>query len=120
MAASCIGTAAGFKEIERAGYSNQGKKYNAEGNHGWSLDPPRLTATSDKGSGDRGGPRTAVDPCMNGRAIVAWLDGAVNAKTPEDLGYRRDAEGKYLDSGDGATNRYFSGTGEDDDPPVKK
>ena len=120
MAASCIGTAAGFKESERAGYSNQGKKYQAEGNHGWSLDPPRLTSNSDKGSGDKGSPRTAVDPCINGKAIVAWLDGAVNAKTPEDLGYRRDADGKYLDSGNGAHNKFFSGTADDDDPPVKK
>ena len=119
MAASCMGTAAGCKESERVGYLNQGKKYNAEGNHGWSLDPPRLTSKSDKGSGDKGSPRTAVDPCINGKAIVAWLDGSVNAKTPEDLGYRRDADGKYLDSGNGAHNKFFSGTAEDDDPPIK-
>ena len=36
--------------------------YQALGNHGWSLDPPRLTDESDRGTGDPGSPRTAVDP----------------------------------------------------------
>jgi hypothetical protein len=56
---------------------------------------------------------------MNGQVIVAWLDGSVNAQTPEDLGYRRDTDGKYLDNGKGAHNKFFSGTADDNDPPLK-
>lgn len=120
LGATCMGTAAGFAEADRIPYENNGKSYNALGNHGWTLDPPRLTTDSDIGTGDAGSPRTAVDPCMNGKAIVAFLDGSVGAKTPEELGYRMDKNGKYLDNGIGSnrpTNRFFSGTGEDKDPP---
>jgi len=120
LGATCMGTAAGFTEAERISYENNGKSMNAFGNHGWTLDPPRLTPNSDKGTGDPGSPRTAVDPCMNGKAIVAFLDGSVVAKSPEELGYRKDTNGKYLDTSTGGsrpTNRFFSGTGEDDDPP---
>ena len=60
-----------------------------------------------------------MDPCANGKAIVSWVDGHVNAVDPEELGYRMDSTGKYLDAGNGAHNKFFSGTGEDDDPPVK-
>ena len=79
--------------------------------------PPRLTARSDIGTGDAGSPRTAVDACYNGRAIVGFLDGAVVAKFPRELGYVTDASGKFVNDG-GASNRYFSGEGRDLDPPV--
>ncbi len=119
LAATCMGTAAGFAKANRTNYENDGTEFTGFGNHGWTLDPPRLTADSDKGTGDPGSPRTAVDPCFNGKAIVAFLDGSVVTKTPNELGYRMDAEGKYLDSGVGAskpTNESFSGTNRDDDP----
>ena len=87
------------------------------GNHGWTLDPPRLTTRSDIGTGDAGSPRTAVDACYNGRAIVSFLDGAVVAKYPRELGYVTDESGKFVNDG-GASNRQFSGEDRDLDPPV--
>lgn len=117
LGGTCLGTAAGFAEDDRTGYDNDGKNYSSEGNHGWTLDPPRLTARSDIGTGDPGSPRTAVDACYNGRAIMAFLDGAVAAKTPEELGYKQDEDGKFLNDG-GASNRFFSGEDADVDPPV--
>ena len=117
LGGTCMGTAAGFSEKDRTTYINSGGSYSSWGNHGWSLDPPRLTSRSDIGTGDPGSPRTAVDPCLNGRAIVAFLDGAVSAKTPKELGYVQDESGKFLDDG-GASNRYFSGEDRDTDPPV--
>lgn len=119
LGASCIGTAAGFAKAQRTPYENQAKTKTAIANHGWSLDPPRLTARSDKGSGDPGSPRTAVDACYNGKAIVGWLDGHVSAEDPEELGYRTDSTGKFLDTGNGAHNKFFGGNGEDKDPPAK-
>ena len=119
LGVSCMGTAAGFAKSARTPYLNNGTTHTAFGNHGWSLDPPRLTARSDKGTGDPGSPRTAVDPCANGKAIVSWVDGHVNAVDPEELGYRMDSTGKFFDAGNGAHNKFFSGTGEDDDPPAK-
>jgi hypothetical protein len=116
LGATCLGTAAGFAEKDRTSYENSGKKYSSLGNHGWTLDPPRLTARSDIGTGDAGSPRTAVDACYNGRAIVGFLDGAVVAKFPKELGYVTDASGKFVNAG--ASNRHFSGEDRDLDPPV--
>lgn len=62
LGADCMGTAAGFPERDRADYANNGTEFNQMGNHGWTLDPPRLTVTSDRGTGDADSPRTAVDP----------------------------------------------------------
>ncbi|MBT5845097.1 MAG: type II secretion system protein [Verrucomicrobiales bacterium] len=117
LGATCMGTAAGFSEKDRTRYENSGKKYSSLGNHGWTLDPPRLTTRSDIGTGDAGSPRTAVDACYNGRAIVSFLDGAVVAKYPRELGYVTDESGKFVNDG-GASNRQFSGEDRDLDPPV--
>lgn len=68
LAADCLGTAAGFPTFERAEYENNGTSYAALSNHAWSLDPPRLTDSSDRGSGDADSPRTAVDARHGGRA----------------------------------------------------
>ncbi|MGP1345760.1 MAG: type II secretion system protein [Phycisphaerales bacterium] len=121
MAANNMGTAAQFAEGERAAYQNDGTDFNALGNHGWSLDPPRLTPDSDRGTGDPGSPRTAVEGVHTGRAAVVWLDGHTTLSTPGELGYAVDAEGRYLDE-PGVderlpTNKWFSGTLDDKDPP---
>jgi len=71
MGADCMGTAAGLPEGERAPYYNDGTSFDALGNHGWTLDPPRLTDQSDRGTGDPGSPRTAVDPRHRGKAVSA-------------------------------------------------
>ena len=112
-----IGTAAGFSVGNRLPYQNDGKDVAALGNHAWVLDPPRLTASSDRGTGDAGSPRTAVDPRHDGRSSVVFADGHSEVKTPENLGYSRSQDGLFTDSG--AFNNFFSGKDTDLDPPEK-
>ena len=120
LGADCLGTAAGFPANQRQPYSNDGTEYAALGNHGWTLDPPRLTATSDRGTGDADSPRSAVDPRHLGKANFVFCDGHAESTTPQRLGYRILPGGAYVDLEaveDPPTNRFFSGTGRDDDPP---
>ena len=112
-----IGTAAGFAVGNRLPYQNDGKDAAALGNHAWVLDPPRLTASSDRGTGDAGSPRTAVDPRHDGKSSVIFADGHAEIKTPENLGYRRGQDGLFVDSG--AYNNLFSGKDADLNPPEK-
>lgn len=120
LGGDCLGTAAGFPRFERSLYDNNGKEMNGRGNHGWTLDPPRLTEFSDRGTGDDGSTRTAVDPRHRNKANVVFLDGHGESRTPEDLGYRILDDGAYVDLEaveDPPHNRHFSVTGQDDDPP---
>lgn len=122
LGGDCMGTAAGLPARQRRDYSNNGKHYAEKGNHGWTLDPPRLTETSDRGSGDRDSPRTAVDPRHAGRANVVYCDGHAQASTAENLGYRILPSGAYVDVGEQnvetpPTNKLFAGSGRDSDPP---
>lgn len=122
LGADSIGTAAGFAARERKDYVNNGTDYAELGNHAWSLDPPRLTETSDRGSGDAGSPRTAVDPRHRGRANAVFCDGHGDSLSMKALGYRTLEDGKYVDLEDvdePPTNKLFSGTGQDDPPPNK-
>jgi len=112
-----IGTAAGFSVGNRLPYQNDGKDVAALGNHAWVLDPPRLTDSSDRGTGDSGSPRTAVDPRHDGKSSVVFADGHAEIKTPENLGYRRGQDGLFVDSG--AYNNLFSGNNADLNPPEK-
>lgn len=119
MFADAMGTAAGFAERDRKAYSNNGTNVREVGNHAWSLDPPRLTPSSDRGTGNAGSPRSAVDARHAGRANVVFCDGHGGAFTPEALGYRRDGAGLFLDTGEGdarPSNELFSGSGTDKDP----
>ena len=121
LGADCLGTAAGLPRGDRLAYNNdESDSYAALGNHGWTLDPPRLTTTSDRGTGDLDSPRTAVDPRHRGRANVVYCDGHVVGAKPEQLGYRILPDGAYVDLEtvtDPPSNQFFSGTGRDDDPP---
>ena len=104
------------------GYYNNGvKDPDAACNKGYLIDAPRATATSDRAdvelSGNYyGGP----DPRHKKRANVAFCDGHVEAKTLEELGYAVQDDGSISFTGAGATNKYFSGTAQDDDPPPAK
>jgi prepilin-type processing-associated H-X9-DG protein len=126
MAADSMGTAAHVAPGQRLSYQADG----AEGslhlaNHGWTLDPPRLTSDGDYSEmALRGTPagRTAPDPRHNKRANVAFCDGHVERLTLEQMGYAVNADVSVAVSGTGANgapahNRLFSGTGRDDDPP---
>lgn len=122
LAADCLGTAAGVPTRSRKPYSKMGSDFAQLGNHGWTLDPPRLTDRSDRGTGDAGSPQTAVHPRHLNRTNVVFCDGHCETKTPQALGYRIRADGSYVDDGsveDPPTNRWFSGRGRDDDPPDK-
>ncbi|MCH7873640.1 MAG: hypothetical protein IID33_18225, partial [Planctomycetes bacterium] len=40
-----------------------------------------------------------------------------SALKPQKVGYRHNPDGSYMHTDRDVTNRYFSGTGRDDDPP---
>jgi len=123
MAMDCMGTAAGKAKVDRTGYYAEGTKdpY-AVGNKGWALDPPRLTDKSDYADPERRDPqdRSGPDPRHNGKMNIAWCDGRVTLEQPGDVGYVMAPDGSFVVSGKGADNRYFSGTGRDEDPPPVK
>lgn len=120
LGGDCMGTAAGVAQNQRKAYSNSGTDFNGLGNHGWTLDPPRLTPTSDRGTGDAGSPRTSVDPRHLDKANVVFCDGHGETVKPKRLGYRLLSDGATIDlqpTDDPPSNRQFSGTARDDDPP---
>ncbi len=92
-------------------------------NHGWSLDPPRLTAESDRGTGELDSPRTAVDPRHRGNVNVGFADNHGESKKPHELGYRmngrkafvnepeEDAEAGGGGGGDVSASAYSPGSG---------
>lgn len=120
MAADALGTAAGKPTHARTDYHDDGTgDVFAVGNHGWSLDPPRLTDTSDYCDDNNRAPehRSAPEMRHKGRANVLWCDGHAAAATYESLGYVERPNGSIAGTDENATNRFFSGTGRDDDPP---
>ncbi len=120
MAADSMGTAAGKGKSSRTAYRTDGSAdLFALANHGYTIDPPRLTATSDYCEDDARTPadRSAPDPRHQGRANVAFCDGHVEAMVMQDLGYVVRQDGSVAADGPGTTNRLFSGSGRDDDPP---
>jgi prepilin-type N-terminal cleavage/methylation domain-containing protein len=122
MAADSMGTAAGYPDVERLPYNNNGKAYVELGNHGWTLDPPRLVSRSDRGTGDAGSPRTAVDPRHLGNAVAIFTDGHGETRSPEQFGYVRSSDGMFMDASVQSvrpSNEWFSGTGTDTLPPDK-
>jgi len=119
--ADALGTAATFRQTDRLPYNPRPHPDNDPrqiANHGWSLDPPRLTSDSDNCTGNRDGvTRSAPAERHAGTANVAWLDGHVSTETASQLGYIEDGLGRFAYDDDRATNRLFSGTGADADPP---
>ncbi|MCG8404999.1 MAG: prepilin-type N-terminal cleavage/methylation domain-containing protein [Phycisphaerales bacterium] len=121
LGADCLGTAGGVPTSDRKPYNNGGTDFAELGNHGWTLDPPRLTATSDRGTGDAGSPRAAVDPRHLQKTNVIYCDGHGETQSPVSLGYRVMDDGSFQDGGPAGpgqpSNFFFSGTARDDDPP---
>ncbi|HZN67582.1 MAG TPA: prepilin-type N-terminal cleavage/methylation domain-containing protein [Tepidisphaeraceae bacterium] len=117
MAVDCNGTAAGVAETQRTAYYADGtKSITGRGNKGHLVDPPRLTARSDYADAQNRTPtaRSGPDPRHKGKLNAAYCDGHVALVTPQDLGYVVSLNGAI---GINGHNRYFSGTGEDFDPP---
>ncbi|GMU36143.1 MAG: prepilin-type N-terminal cleavage/methylation domain-containing protein [Phycisphaerae bacterium] len=121
--ADAMGTAGGFPARERGDYENDGATASAMGNHGYTLDPPRLTAASDHGTGDANSRRSAVHPRHMGKVNAVFADAHAEALTDESLGYRRHEDGRYVDL-DSVENKpinvKFSLSGRDDEPPRKQ
>lgn len=114
IVADSAGTAAAFPSEARLEYENNGREDAALGNAGWALDPPRLTSGSSRAAG---GPRSGPHARHARRANVAFADGRVQAMRLSTMGYSLTDDGRVRDSGNSSTNRLFSGTGTDADPP---
>lgn len=120
LAADALGTAAGKPAAARTAYRPDGSAdVFAVGNHAWSLDPPRLTGTSDYCDDGNRAPehRSAPELRHNGKANVLWCDGHVARFGYAALDYVENPDGSIAAGGPNATNRWFSGSGRDDDPP---
>lgn len=111
------GTAVSFAESERLPYDNDGRDDMQWGNESFSVDPPRLTDVSDMASRPiRNGPMVRHSNKVN----VSWADGHAVPMSLLDLGYVLDPNGVYAQGAIAQgtpTNKFFSGTGGDDDPP---
>jgi prepilin-type processing-associated H-X9-DG protein/prepilin-type N-terminal cleavage/methylation domain-containing protein len=122
MIADSMGTAAAVAPTKRMGYYNNGiKDPDAACNKGYLIDVPRATANSGRADVELSGIYySGPDPRHKKRANVAFCDGHVEGKTLEELGYVVSADGSINFTGAGATNKYFSGTAQDVDPPDAK
>ena len=120
MAADCMGTAAGKATGSRSGYYVDGTKdLFAWGNKGFMLDPPRLTANSDYADAQNRAPmhRSGPDPRHQNKSNVVFCDGHVELLSPQELGYIVRPDGSMAAIDPLASNRLFSGSGRNDDPP---
>lgn len=120
MAADALGTAAGKPAGERTDYRVDGTSdLFAPGNHAWSLDPPRLAASSDFCDDSNRAPehRSAIELRHRGKANALFCDGHVASATYKTLDYVENGDGSIAAMDTGSTNRFFSGSGRDDDPP---
>jgi prepilin-type processing-associated H-X9-DG protein/prepilin-type N-terminal cleavage/methylation domain-containing protein len=123
MAADCMGTAAGKPRVMRTAYYADGTKdIFAWGNKGWALDPPRLTEKSDYADPQRRAPenRSGPDPRHNNRFNAVFCDGHVELVSLQDVGYVVKPDQSIVATDPKAHNRFFSGSGADEDtPPVQ-
>jgi prepilin-type N-terminal cleavage/methylation domain-containing protein/prepilin-type processing-associated H-X9-DG protein len=123
LSADTAGTEQGLAASARLPYSNNGTAYAEAGNHGYTMDPPRLTAQSDRGTGDADSPRTGAEARHRGVANTLFVDGHGAAMSLDKLGYRRNGDGSLASErgagADGPTNALFGGDGTDRDPPRK-
>jgi len=121
MAADCLGTAASTSIEQRLPYDPTGTSANTDParivNHGWALDPPRLTETGDFCDDNlRGKARSAPDERHRGKANVIFCDNHVERLRARQLGYVINPDGTVPLTGAG-NNNWFSGVGADLDPP---
>lgn len=120
MAADAMGTAAGKASAKRTAYYADGSKdIFAWGNKGWALDPPRLTASSDFADPQQRAPenRSGPDPRHQNKMNVVFCDTHVELMTLQELGYVVSSDQSMAATDSRASNRLFSGSGRDDDPP---
>jgi prepilin-type N-terminal cleavage/methylation domain-containing protein/prepilin-type processing-associated H-X9-DG protein len=116
VAADSNGSAASFPAVQRLDYENSGRDERQRGNYGWLIDPPRLAPGSSRAGGS-GSRRSAPDPRHHQETNAVFVDGHVSRVSLEELGYGVRPDGSVADSGFGANNRLFSGSGRDETPP---
>ena len=116
VVADSLGSAAAFATRQRMDYSNSTRDLQRKGNYAWLLDPPRLDANSSR-AGGTGAPRSAPDMRHLGKANVLFADGHVRPRTLAAMGYEVDDDGTVLEDGPEASNRFFSGSGQNVLPP---
>ncbi|MDX2130857.1 MAG: prepilin-type N-terminal cleavage/methylation domain-containing protein [Planctomycetota bacterium] len=127
VAGDASGSSADFPPEQRRPYENDGRTEAALGNEGYTIDPPRLTPTSDLGTAPY---RNGMDARHSSKKAAAmFADGHSGVLGLTDLGYRvlgdgrlaRTATGPRTDGGPGdgpdPRNDLFGGTGTDIDPP---
>ncbi|MBL8764600.1 MAG: DUF1559 domain-containing protein [Phycisphaerae bacterium] len=119
MGGDSLGTAASFAEDARTAYENNGRTESAVCNEGFSMDPPRLTASGDRSSAPfRNGPAARHSKRVN----TMFTDGHGATLSVDDLGYQLNADGSFkadAPTGGPQTNKFFSGDGTDRDPPPR-
>ena len=128
MIADSMGTAVTKGKMQRQGYYADGTKDpDAVCNKGYLLDPPRLTNDSDRADVELpANYHSGPDARHSGKVNVAFCDGHVATMTITEMGYALNADGSIPLNGMGtaggaaATNRYFSGSGQDADPPANR
>ncbi len=122
--ADSMGSAGELPSRDRLPYSGAERLINSVGNHGYTLDPPRSYTTDGVDfTNAQYGPSQCTpsarmcpaEPRHAGRVNVVFLDGHTASMTPEDLGYAVNLDGSFLRNG--TTNKYFSGTASDRNPP---
>lgn len=116
LIADSAGSAAAFPFALRLPYDNEGREEAARGNHGWLLDPPRLTSGMSLAGGP-GAKRSAPEERHRGKCNVVFADGHAANETLTDLGYEVDERGVVRESGTDASNSRFSGDGRDRSAP---
>ena len=116
VAADSNGSAAAYPISQRLNYQNNGHDERQRGNYGWLLDPPRLRSGNSR-AGGVGSSRSGPDPRHAGRVNSVFADGHVPRLTMQTLGYGVASDGRVVDSGLGARNHFFSGSGKDVTPP---
>ncbi|MBI3834848.1 MAG: prepilin-type N-terminal cleavage/methylation domain-containing protein [Planctomycetes bacterium] len=114
--ADSMGSAAAFPTRERLPYENATRDEHRRGNYGWLIDPPKLEAKSSRAGGPRS-KRSAADARHHDKVNAVFVDGHAQAYSLRDLGYDVQSDGHIPDTGRNATNKMFSGSGEDERPP---
>jgi prepilin-type processing-associated H-X9-DG protein len=122
LAADAMGSAAGKPEAERTPNRPDGSRdpeLRALGGHGYSLDPPRLTAEGDfcDPQNPGGEHRSAPHPRHGGKFNVSFCDGHVGTFSLRDLGYTLEDDGRVSAFDPEANNSLFSGDRRDRDVP---
>lgn len=121
LSADSLGTAAHYAESVRTAYNpaGTGNQLTQIGNHGWSLDPPRLTGASDTCDDSNAGIRSGPDVRHGDAANFSFTDGHVETRRPERMGYVVGSDGAFAYGDTAADNTQFSGDSSDRDPPPK-